>query len=329
KNVFGIYSLSPALRTSAKLKNIAERTILIGESILKKGDSFALRVKRSGKHDYSSQTVAVYIGKQVLENFPELNLKVNLSNPDKSIFIEVRNEFTYIFTDIIKSNWAGLPVERNKNIICMDIGRLEDIAAGFMLMKRGCNLFPILFKITENNKNIELWKSNWNQMLNYSHKQNIKLNLIDITKILRKIDSKLKHKEYFCALCRLIRFELVSKILDSPEYEKIQRARAISCGLALNNSSYCSDRVDLSTMSLSYKFFNHPLFTPIIGFSEKDVKTLLKKISEKLDPIDYCIFKPKYQKFDVKLVEKIYNSLDLKEDFEECLRNIESFFIIN
>ncbi|MBD3256688.1 MAG: hypothetical protein GF383_16460, partial [Candidatus Lokiarchaeota archaeon] len=43
RNVFGIYSLSPSLRTSAKLKNIAERTIEVGKSILKKDDSFALR----------------------------------------------------------------------------------------------------------------------------------------------------------------------------------------------------------------------------------------------------------------------------------------------
>jgi len=55
-----------------------------------------------------------------INEFIGLNLKVNLTNPKKKIFIEVRQEFTYIFTDIIGSKWGGLPIETQKKIIIMD-----------------------------------------------------------------------------------------------------------------------------------------------------------------------------------------------------------------
>jgi len=83
RNVFGIYSISPAFRTSSNLKNISERTIEIAKEILKKDDSFALRVKRSGKHDFNSMEIAKIVGQAILDNFHDLNLKVNLTNPKK------------------------------------------------------------------------------------------------------------------------------------------------------------------------------------------------------------------------------------------------------
>ena len=149
---FGIHSFSPALRTSNKIKNISERAIEIAEEIIKEGDTFALRVKRSGTHEYSSRDIAVKVGQAIVDHFKklEINLKVNLSNPDKQIFIEVRDQFSYLFTDIIYSKWGGLPIESNKKIACMDIGRLNDLLAGFIIMRRGCQIYPILFDLTEN-----------------------------------------------------------------------------------------------------------------------------------------------------------------------------------
>ncbi|HEY0089235.1 MAG TPA: THUMP domain-containing protein, partial [Candidatus Lokiarchaeia archaeon] len=52
KDIFGIYSISPALRTSNELKNIVERTIEVGKDIFKENDTFAINVKRSGKQEY-------------------------------------------------------------------------------------------------------------------------------------------------------------------------------------------------------------------------------------------------------------------------------------
>ena len=66
KNAFGVHSLSPAIRTSDNLKNITERTIEVAKDILDRKDTFALRVKRSGKHSFTSMEVAQIVGKAVI-----------------------------------------------------------------------------------------------------------------------------------------------------------------------------------------------------------------------------------------------------------------------
>ena len=78
RNTFGIHSISPALRTSDALKNICERSIEIGKEILEKNDTFAIRVKRSGKHEYSSMDVAKKVGEVIINEFIGLNLKDKL-----------------------------------------------------------------------------------------------------------------------------------------------------------------------------------------------------------------------------------------------------------
>ena len=102
KNTIGIQSLSPALRTSNQIKNITERTIQVCKNYLEEGDTFAVTVKRSGKHDYNSRDVAVKVGKAILDDLHILNLKVNLTAPKKVVYIEVRNEFSYLFAKKFK-----------------------------------------------------------------------------------------------------------------------------------------------------------------------------------------------------------------------------------
>ncbi|MBY8982606.1 MAG: hypothetical protein KGD57_06640, partial [Candidatus Lokiarchaeota archaeon] len=187
KKIFGVYSISPALRTSSNMKNISERTIDIGRIILNKGDKFALRVKRSGKHNFSSQDVAKEIGQKIMHTFKNLNLKVDLTNPYKRIFIEIRNEFTYIFTKIIESDWEGLPIEYKKKIIVMDIGRSSDLLSGFLLMRRGCEIYPVLFDLTNNSNLIQDWIKNWKEIFLYMPFFKITLIKINLKEIINKV----------------------------------------------------------------------------------------------------------------------------------------------
>ena len=95
EKVFGIDSFSPALRTSQNLKNIVQRTLEICEDILDKNDTFAIRVKRSGMHDYTSQDVAKKVGQAVLDTFSGLNLKSPSSVAEKKSPSCSKNQYTF------------------------------------------------------------------------------------------------------------------------------------------------------------------------------------------------------------------------------------------
>ena len=327
KKVFGIYSFNPALRTSNRIKNIVEKLILVGEKILQKGDTFALRVKRSGIHEYTSQDIAVKGGQAIIDNFKNLNLKVNLSNPMKKIYIEVRDTFTYIYTEIIKTEWGGLPIEKNKKILIHDIGRLSDLLAGFLLMRRGCEIYPILFQLTNDNNFFESQLSNWKELVNYFPKRNFIIRKVNLTKVIEKIGNILKEKKYICAICRLIRFEFLSILLKDFYIEDFNRIRAISDGVSLNNTSLCPDEVDLESIALNYLFSKYPIFTPTIGLESNKVEELISKISRDLVNIDYCQFKPKNQEINIEELKTLYKSLNLNDLIRENLNNIEEIKI--
>ncbi|NVM18889.1 MAG: hypothetical protein HWN80_14325 [Candidatus Lokiarchaeota archaeon] len=319
KNAFGVHSISPAIRTSNNLKNITERSIEVAKDVLEKNDTFALRVKRSGDHSYTSIEVAQIVGKAIIDNFPNHNLKVNLTQPIKQIYIEVRGDFTYIFSQVIKSKWGGLPIEPQKKMLVIDIGRLNDLIAGFLLMRRGSEIYPILIDIKKDKADNEIWLSNWREVGEYVPYSRFQLIKIDIHSILKKISSDLSDKQYFCSICRLIRFEILSKILMNPKFHFHKKIRANIDGTSLNRSSLCPESIDLDTLGINSLISNFPIFTPVIGFGKGRINDLRLKISKNLKNINYCPFKPENQEFDNVNLKKIYDNLKIEKLLEESI----------
>jgi len=315
--VFGIYSASPALRTSSNLKTITEKTLNVAKNVLENGDSFALRVKRSGNHEFTSQDIAVKVGQAVMDNFSDLNLKVNLSSPKKKIYIEVRDDFSYVFTDIIKNTWGGLPIEGRKKILIMDVGRLNDLLAGFLLMRRGAMIYPVLFDLCE--EELEKRMSNWEKLLEFASFYNFTITKINLSELLEHVSNSLEDKEYLCAICRMVRFEIISRLLKTSNLRIYDGIRAISDGISLNSMTLCDDNVDLESIALNPLFSEYPVFTPVVGFDEKNVKDFLSDISESLVKVDYCRFKPKNQDFDSEKVKILYKNLNLDKNIKDCL----------
>ena len=96
KNVFGIVSFSPCiLLPTSELEEIVNFCKANYNKWIDKNETFAVRVKRVGTHDYTSMQLADTIGKVI-------DRKVDLSKPDKEIFIEVRENKTYVYTEIFK-----------------------------------------------------------------------------------------------------------------------------------------------------------------------------------------------------------------------------------
>ncbi len=316
EKVFGIYSISPAIRTSNRMENILERILEVGRKILKEGDSFAIRVKRAGEHSFTSQDVARRAGRAVLDEFSDLNLTVDLGAPDKIIYIEVRGEFSYIFTDIIKTQWKGLPVNENRSVMVMDNGRMSDLLAGLFLMRRGCNISPIFFTLT--NKEEEWTKriSNWRHILQFSPYSDINGIRINLTHILNHVRKNSEDLLFLCGMCRLIRFKIIEKLLGKklPGFEGFE---ALTDGITWDHMNDCPNDVDLQSIQLC----NSLLFTPLIGLDVKEIENHLSSISEELGPIHYCKYTPEDQQFDSATLQRLYNSLDIERSISRAIKN--------
>jgi len=99
--VFGVVSASPAYTCEPTLESAAQLCAEVAANILMEGQSFAIRARRAGTHVFTSRDVAVSCGNAVFQKVNK-NIRVDLDNPDVEIFVEVRQDKAYVFTESAK-----------------------------------------------------------------------------------------------------------------------------------------------------------------------------------------------------------------------------------
>ncbi|MEA2054557.1 MAG: THUMP domain-containing protein [Candidatus Thermoplasmatota archaeon] len=164
KNVFGITSFSPAAETEANLESIS-RAVADYAKTINKNESFAIRARRTGNHDFTSQNVAARAGQAVVD---ATHAPVNLKNPDKEIFIEVRDEKAFIFSKKIEGT-GGMPYESQGKAIGL-VKDEKDMLASWLMMRRGCT---VEFVCNKKMKDKIKEKCMWRDVNTHVHEENI------------------------------------------------------------------------------------------------------------------------------------------------------------
>ena len=316
KNIPGITSFSPCyhLQTSnlKKIKNFVEKNY---ENWISKKKSIAVRVRRIGKHRFTSKEVEDEVGKVV-------NRKVNLKNPDVTIGIEIRDNDTYIFTEKVRGV-GGLPISCSGKVLALLSGGIDSPVASFLMMKRGCKVhfihfhsFPLVSK-----RSIEKVKELIKILNKFQNKS--KLYLIPFADIQTEIKTKIDAK-YRIIFYR--RFML--KI--SEEIAKKERAKALVTGDSLGQVSSQT----LENISVINESIKIPIFRPLIGFDKEEIISLAKEIGTyeiSIKPQEDCcsLFVPKHPVTKAK-IEKIKNlekELKTKKLIRNAIKNAEIIFI--
>ncbi len=101
--------------------------------------TFAVKVKRVGKHHFTSVELAAELGEYILDNLKDTEIRVNLTNPDYTLKMEVRDDDTYVF-DEKTLGLGGLPAEcQGKVLVISDKISKEEVSITLQMYKRGAN----------------------------------------------------------------------------------------------------------------------------------------------------------------------------------------------
>ncbi|MBS3061054.1 MAG: hypothetical protein J4215_00560 [Candidatus Diapherotrites archaeon] len=140
--VFGIHELAPVTRLEkSDFESVVSLAILTAKSELKAGDSFCVRCSRSGQHFFSSKDIEIEAGSRILEAVKDV--KVKLVGPTKTVFVEVYPKAVVAYSSTVKG-LEGLPVGSQGRIgLLLDSSSEDVFLAGFLLLKRGCNLVAV------------------------------------------------------------------------------------------------------------------------------------------------------------------------------------------
>jgi len=310
--VFGVDFSASALETETGQEEIVENSLKLAEKILGENESFAVRARRVGKHPYTSKDLEVKIGSTILKKLGESkSLKVNLENPDKTIFVEAREKKAYIYSKIFRG-WGGLPVGSQGRLLIFLGNNVKTALAGWLMMKRG--VFPIPFYLNQTNKDEEDFRFA-KTLKDYISQPNLKVYVAPFKKILDSIPQNINSN-----LKTLLIQRLAVKV--GCKLANLKKALGIVLGVSLDPKPTQTLRLlsyleDASTL---------PIFHPLIGFEKKEIEDLRLKLNfpENLTKKTFFDFSPPEnyngitdeklknfeEKIDVeKLVEKIVNEV--------------------
>jgi thiamine biosynthesis protein ThiI len=106
--------------------------------------TFVVRVKRTGKHDFSSIDIERTVGGHLLANSKAKN--VSLKNPDITIQMElIQDQLNFISTKY--KGLSGFPIGTQGDILSLMSGGFDSTVASYFTMKRGIKTHFIFFNL--------------------------------------------------------------------------------------------------------------------------------------------------------------------------------------
>ncbi|HLR40424.1 MAG TPA: tRNA uracil 4-sulfurtransferase ThiI [Virgibacillus sp.] len=316
KNIFGIQSLSLAVKVENDLEKIKDAALFA----LQQGTdvtTFKVSVRRINKNfPVSSQEMNQILGGHLLSNTD--GYKVDVHHPDLTVKVEVRNEATYITSDVIPG-LGGLPVGTAGKSLLLLSGGIDSPVAGYLAMKRGVQIEAIHFHsppfTSERAKQKVLDLAE--ELTAFGNTVNI--HMVPFTKLQQQIFRDIP-EDYAMTVMRRMMMRISEKVC--------QQNNILSIATGENLGQVASQTME--SMHTINEVTNYPIIRPLITMDKDDIVQLSKKINTydiSIRPYEDCctIFVPKSPKTRPKR-DKV-SFLESKGEFtdllEEAVNGIE------
>ena len=314
--VFGIVSTSPVVQTSAELEEILDIGEQLARNQFKKGLSFAIGARRVGEHPFSSQDLREQLGERLLEGIPELELSVDLSDPEQSIYVEVRNNKAHLFTKTIPGV-GGMPTGSQGKVVCTISTGLDSPIAAYKVMKRGCiPVFLYLDNSPYSDESCSEIAIKQAQLLaNYIYEFKVKLYIVSHAP---DIEEARKHapEKMTCLFCKRNMLRIARQIAIQ------EGADAIVTGEIIGEQA---SQTTANLHVIEQAVTDFPILRPLAGDDKVDIEHIAQEIGTykfSEEGATCCTLNPKYPsvKGDPAEVASCEESMDF-EILNEELRN--------
>ncbi|MDU4746460.1 thiamine biosynthesis protein ThiI [Pantoea sp. AN62] len=108
------------------------------------GKSFCVRVKRRGKHSFSSQDVERYVGGGLNQHIE--SARVQLKNPDVTVNLEVEENRLTLVTARYEG-LGGFPIGTQEDVLSLISGGFDSGVSSYMLLRRGSRVHYCFFNL--------------------------------------------------------------------------------------------------------------------------------------------------------------------------------------
>ncbi len=317
ERIFGLVFIAPYKHVKLnELKPFLKENC---QQLLGDAKSFAIRVKRTGEHPFTSKDLERELGALVKD---AARVRVDLENPSKTIYVEVRGDDCYVYNEKIPCP-GGLPLGVSGKVVCLISGGIDSPVASWLLMRRGCSIVPLFayFPMGGDESDLKRFMAvirilgKWHigepmPVYIYRHEHNL-------------IAFRRAAPKYTCVLCRRMMYRVAN------ELAKKVGAKAIATGE--NLAQVASQTLD--NLMVINEASELPVLRPLIGFDKNESIALAKqigtyeascmKITSGYIPVKGCWARPPKPVTKAKLEEVL--EIESKLDIEDLLaKSIES-----
>ena len=316
-NIFGIHMYHIAYIVNTNIEDIKNNLLDIMSK--EKFNTFKIETKRSyKKFPYTSMEVNPILGGHLLKNIN--NISVDVHNPDILIKVEIREKYSYIYTNAYKGS-GGYPNGTQAKGMLMLSGGIDSPVAGYLAMKRGIKLDAVYFEaiphtsLDARNKVIELTR----KLVKYTNC--INLHIVNFTPIQEEIYKK-ADDTYCITIMRRMMYKIMEKLA------KKNKALVINNGESIGQV----ESQTLTSMSVINNVTNMPVIRPVACLDKLEIIDIAKKIDTyetSILPYEDCctVFVPKHPVINPKLSECI--RMEEKIDYEELIdKAVEDVYTI-
>ena len=320
ERIFGIVSYSPVVTTKSTFEDIEETVSsyaekLHDEGLLDENTKFAISCRRVGNHEFSSQEMAAFAGAVVVKKYSS---PVDLTNPELTIYLEVRDNDTYIFHEKIPGP-GGLPLGTQGKVVALVSSGIDSPVATYLMMKRGCQVIA-LFCDNDPYTTPDALK-NFNDLIDqlnlYASGAPIKRRVVKYGDYLSTCKSDAPDK-MTCVLCKSGMYKLAGKLAKKMHAEAVIDGSSLGQVASQTLPNILATREDLDV----------PVLSPLIGLDKVEITRIAEKIGtfeiSKRDD-GGCKAVPKYPetKADLELVKKVKEDINQDAALEKAFETIE------
>ena len=317
KKIFGIAGFSRACVCEKTAEDIFTRAPEYLKPIMESIKTFKVEAKRADKtFPLTSPEICRELGGVLLDNFPHLTVDVH--NPDRTVFVEVRDYAAYIRAEQIKGA-GGLPVGTAGKASILISGGIDSPVAAWTMAKRGLRLDAIHFAsppYTSPRAELKV-RTLLKKVAAYSGA--INLAIVPFTEIQDEIGKNCP-EDYFTLIMRRMMMRISERLARN------SGSLALITGESLGQVASQTLPALVTTDSVT----NMPVLRPLIGMDKEEII----KISRDIDafetsilPYEDCctVFTPKHPKTRPTLsaCEEAEKGLAVDELIEKAVNGTE------
>jgi len=316
KNVFGIYSLSLAIKVENSEEAIKEGSLAALQQS-ENAKTFKVAVRRANKaFPIRSQEMNRILGAHLLKNTS--GYSVNVHDPDVEIRVEIREKATYITSTVIPGA-GGLPVGTGGKSLLLLSGGIDSPVAGYLMMKRGVQLEMIHFHSPPFTSERAKQKVFDLTKILTEYGGTINIHLVPFTKLQQEIFKTIPER-YAMTVMRRVMLQVSEKVCEQNNILSLVTGESL--GQVASQT--------LASMNVINEVTNLPVLRPLVGLDKEEIISYSKEINTydiSIRPYEDCctIFVPKSPVTNPtrKKVNYIEKNVDFTALIDEAIDGIE------